>query len=261
MSETPKSGAKLARRYVAWLERRKALVAVAWALALAASLVLITTRLRLFADFSYLLPQDAPAVRDLRRLEDRLRRRTRCWCWCWAPDAATRATVAGEVTAAVHQLPHELVERVETDDKATRDFLRPRRHLLVPLADLESARDTLHDRIRRAKLKANPLYVDIDEESAAEDKEASQKTDKLLSDWHAAESSLDRSGYVSASGKVALVVLHTAFEITDVDRGKELLAALEAVRNRAQAAHPGVEVGVTGGVSTSVAEHDAVIKG
>jgi len=261
VSESPKSGALLARRYVAWLERRKALVVAAWVLALAASLVLITTRLRLFADFSYLLPQDAPAVRDLRRLEDRLAAKDTVLVLVVAPDAATRATVAAEVTAAVHQLPHQLVERVETDDKATRDFLRPRRYLLVPLPELQSARDTLHDRIRRAKLKANPLYVDLDEESAARDKEATEKTDKLLSDWHAAESSLNRSGYVSASGKAALVVLHTAFEITDVDQGKQLLAALDVIRHRAEAAHPGTEVGVTGGVSTSVAEHDAVIRG
>jgi uncharacterized membrane protein YdfJ with MMPL/SSD domain len=60
---------------------------------------------------------------------------------------------------------------------------------------------------------------------------------------------------------VGLVVLHTAFEITDVTRGKQLLAALDAVRTRARAQHPGIDIGFTGGVTTSVAEHDAVIKG
>jgi len=257
---TLQSGATRARRYVSWLERRKALVVVGGVLALAVSLLLITTRLRLFADFSYLLPQDAPAVRDLRRLEERLAAKDTVLVLVVAPDAATRATVAGEVTAAVRQLPHDLIERVEVDDQATRDFLRPRRYLLVPLADLESARDTLKDRIRRAKLKANPLYVDLSD-SATADQEAQKKVDDLLASWHKAEASLDRSGYVSASGKVALVVLHTAFEITDVTRGKQLLAALDALGGRVRAAHPGVDYGVTGGVSTSVAEHDAVVTG
>jgi predicted RND superfamily exporter protein len=261
VSATPTSGATRARRYVSWLERRKLLVVVGGVLTLAVSLVLITTRLRLFADFSYLLPQDAPAVRDLRRLEERLAAKDTVLVLVVAPDAATRATVAGEVTAAVRQLPHELIERVEVDDQATRDFLRPRRYLLVPLPELEAARDTLKDRIRRAKLKANPLYVDLSEDAAARDQEAQQKVDDLLAEWHKAEASLNRSGYVSASGKVALVVLHTAFEITDVTRGKRLLAALDALGARVRAAHPGVDYGVTGGVSTSVAEHDAVVTG
>jgi len=258
---TAVSGATRARRYVSWLERRKVLVVAGGVLALAVSLLLITTRLRLFADFSYLLPQDAPAVRDLRRLEERLASKDTVLVLVVAPDAATRATVAGEVTAAVRQLPHELIERVEVDDQATRDFLRPRRFLLVPLHDLESARDTLKDRIRRAKLKANPLYVDLSDDAAARDQEAQKKVDDLLANWHKAEASLDRSGYVSANGKVALVVLHTAFEITDVTRGKQLLAVLDALGARVRAAHPDVDYGVTGGVSTSVAEHDAVVTG
>ena len=260
MPATAVSGATRARRYVSWLERRKVLVVVGGVVALAVSLLLITTRLRLFADFSYLLPQDAPAVRDLRRLEERLAAKDTVLVLVVAPDAATRATVASEVTAAVRQLPPELIERVEVGDQATRDFLRPRRFLLVPLPDLEAARDTLKDRIRRAKLKANPLYVDLSDDAAA-DQEAQQKVDDLLANWHKAEASLDRSGYVSASGKVALVVLHTAFEITDVTRGKRLLAALDGIGARVRAAHPGVDYGVTGGVSTSVAEHDAVVTG
>jgi hypothetical protein len=261
VSLTPTSRASVARRYVSWLERRGVLVAVAGVLVLAASILLITTRLRLFADFSYLLPQDAPAVRDLRRLEERLAAKDTVLVLVVAPDPATRAAVVPEVAAAVRQISHEMVERVETDDKITRDFLRPRRHLLVPLPDLVDARDALRDRIRRAKLKANPLFIDLDDDAAAADKDASKKTDDLRAHWKEAEAALDRSGYVSADGKVGLVVLHTAFEITDVTRGKQLLAALDAVRTSVRAHHPQVDVGFTGGVSTSVAEHDAVIKG
>lgn len=237
------------------------LVAVVGVMVLAASILLVATRLRLFADFSYLLPQDAPAVRDLRRLEERLAAKDTVLVVVVAPDSATRGTVAGEVAAAVKQIPRELVERVETDDKITRDFLRPRRHLLVPLPELVNARDALADRIKRAKLKANPLFVDLDDDGAAADKDARKKTDELRAHWRDVEAALDRSGYVSADGKVGLVVLHTAFEITDVVRGKQLLAALAAMRTDARARHPGVDLGFTGGVSTSVAEHDAVIKG
>ena len=258
---TSTSRANLARRYVGWLERRALLIAAAGVLVLAGSLLLIETRLRLFADFSYLLPQDAPAVRDLRRLEERLAAKDTVLVLVAAPDAATRGAVVDEVTAGVRQIPRELVERVETDDKITRDFLRPRRHLLVPLPDLQEARDALRDRIKRAKAKANPLFIDLDDDAAAADTDARKRTDELRAHWRDAEARLDRSSFVSANGKVGLVVLHTAFEITDVVRGKQLLGTLDTVRAGARARHPGVDIGFTGGVSTSVAEHDAVIKG
>ena len=262
MSRSSHARAGLAERYVVWLERRAWWVTVAGLLVLAASIFLVTTRLRLFADFSYLLPQDAPAVRDLRRLEERLAAKDTVLVVVVAPDAAAREPVAAAMAAGIRTLPSTLVERVETDDKITRDFLRPRRHLLVPLGDLTEARDALADRIRRAKLKANPLFIDLADDAAADDQATRKRVDELRTRWHAAEAQLDRSGFVSADGKVGLVVLHTAFEITDVTRGKELIAALTAVRAKALAAHPaGVDIGFTGGVITSVAEHDAVIKG
>jgi hypothetical protein len=66
------SGSPVARRYVAWVQRRTLAIIAAHLVLLAVSVDLIAFHLPLFADFSYLLPQDAPAVRDLRRLEARV---------------------------------------------------------------------------------------------------------------------------------------------------------------------------------------------
>lgn len=262
MVSTSSKTRSLAGRYAGWLERRKAWVALGGLLVLGLSIFLIATRLRLFADFSYLLPQDAPAVRDLRRLEERLAAKDTVLVVVTAPDAGTRAAVGKLVTTAVRTIDRALVERVETDDQITRDFLRAHRHLLVPLPDLIEARDALADRIKRAKLKANPLYVDLDDDSKADDAAATKRVEDLRARWREAEAVLDRSGFVSANGKVGLIVLHGAFEITDVTRGEELIAALQAIRTAVLKQYPtGVEVGFTGGVITSVAEHDAVIKG
>jgi uncharacterized protein len=252
----------LAGRYASWLDRRAGLVALGALVVLAGSLFLVTTRLRLFADFSYLLPQDAPAVRDLRRLEERLAAKDTVLVVVVAPDTVTRAAAAAQVAASVRAIDHALVERVETDDKVTRDFLRAHRHLLVPLPDLIEARDALRERIKRAKLKANPLYIDLDDDAQAADRSANKRVEDLRARWRDSEEMLDRSGYVSPNGKVGLVVLHTGFEITDVERGKRLIAALDAMRTSVTARFPaGVQIGFTGGVITSVAEHDAVIKG
>ncbi len=65
--------ADLARRYVGWLRQRALGVMLASVALLGGAVFLIVFHLPLRADFSYLLPQEAPAVRDLRKLEARVR--------------------------------------------------------------------------------------------------------------------------------------------------------------------------------------------
>ncbi len=47
-----------------------------------------------------------------------------------------------------------------------RAFLRAHRHLFVSLDDLRSARDALARKLHDAKLKANPLYINLDDDDA-----------------------------------------------------------------------------------------------
>src|SRR5439155_22015746 len=61
-----------ARRYVGWLDRHATAIGVATIALVGISLYLIAFELPLYADLSYLLPQDAPAVRGLRDLEQRV---------------------------------------------------------------------------------------------------------------------------------------------------------------------------------------------
>lgn len=249
----------LAVRYTAWLARHARSIIAIGVLVLALASYLVATRLPIRADLSHLLPQDAPAVRDLRELSERLVARDTALVIVVAPDPETRAAAAAELAAGARAL-HGLVERVEDDDAETRAYLRDHRHLLVPLAHLEAARDALARNIERAELAKNPLYVDLDD-----DPEAAAKTKRTLAELRTArreaEARLARSSYVSADGKTGLVVVRTAFPTTDADRGERLLHALARMRDRVKAARPGVEIGLTGGVITTVAEHDALIEG
>ena len=60
------------RNYVAFLERHTRVVIAVTMLVVALSVYLIAYHLPIRADFSYLLPQDSPSVRDLRKLESRI---------------------------------------------------------------------------------------------------------------------------------------------------------------------------------------------
>jgi predicted RND superfamily exporter protein len=254
------SGSPLSRRYVAWLKRHTIAILLAHAALLAVAVDLIAFHLPLFADFSYLLPQDAPAVRDLRRLEARVKATDTTLALVTAPTSAQRAAAVAELAAGLRTIPATLIERVIDDDSEARAFFKARRHLFVPLADLETATAALERRITAAKLAANPLYIDLDD-----DKPDPAKDRKTLEDLRAkrrdAEARLDRSSNVSADGKTGMIQLRTAFRATDAGLGRQLVDRLNALGAKVRAAHPGVELGFTGGPLIAVAEHDAIFKG
>src|SRR5215510_12443281 len=100
---------RAAELYVAWLVRRRAAIFATAALVQLASIYLTAFHLPLHADFSHLLPQDAPAVRDLRRLEARVTSQDTLLVVVEAPAPAIRADVARELAARIRALPAELV--------------------------------------------------------------------------------------------------------------------------------------------------------
>ncbi|HET9626874.1 MAG TPA: MMPL family transporter [Kofleriaceae bacterium] len=253
----------LDRRYVAWIQRHTIAIVLVHVALLVGALDLIAFHLPLFADFSYLLPQDAPAVRDLRKLEARVKANDTALAVVVAPDPASRAAAAHELAEGIRVLPPALVERVIDDDSDTRAFFKARRHLFVPLTDLQAASDALERRIKAAKLAANPLFVqfDDDDDSKADAARDKKKLEDLRAKRRDAEARLDRSTSVSADGLVALIQIRTSFRSTDAGLGEKLLEQLDAARDKVLAAHPGVKIGFTGGVITAVAEHDAIFKG
>ena len=256
----PSSPTEMSRRYVAWIRRHVIAVIAAHGLAFGLAGYLIAFKLPLFADFSYLLPQNAPAVKDLRRLEGRVKATDTMLYVVEAPSAETRKLVAGELATELRALAKDLVSEVEDDDVEIRAFLNEHRYLFVPLAELVRARDALEHKIKAAKLEANPLYIDLgehDRENAA----AQTQLDDLRAKRRDAEARLARSSHVSPDGKVAMLEVRIAFRTTDIDRGKQLIKELDAIRHRLTTKHADVVMGYTGSIVTAVAEHEAIANG
>jgi len=72
--------AKVAQRYIAWIERHVTAILVVATLAVLGATYLVMFELPLRADFSYLLPKDAPSVRAAEQLAAGCRSRTPCSC-------------------------------------------------------------------------------------------------------------------------------------------------------------------------------------
>ncbi|HEV7554524.1 MAG TPA: MMPL family transporter, partial [Kofleriaceae bacterium] len=245
-------------RYALWCRRRATTIVAAHAAVIGVAVYLIAFHLPLFADFSYLLPQDAPAVRDLRKLEARVTTPDLVLAIVQAPSPESRIAAAADLTTQVASLPRDLVLRVDGDDREQRAYLHAHRFLFVPLDDLVAARDGLARYIHDAKLGANPLYIDLDDSHTAADK---RKLDDLRAKRRRAEDKLERSSSVSADGLVAKLEIRSAFRSTDPTMGYRLLASLDDIRARVVAAHPGVAIGFTGSVVSAVFEHQAIASG
>jgi uncharacterized protein len=253
----------LARQYVEWLTRNVGRVAAVSFAILAAAAYLAIFHLPLRADFSHLLPQDVPAVKDLRRLEARVTAQDTVLVVVICKDEARRAAASSELADAIRALPPTLVKRVEVDDAETRSFLFARRHLFVPLDDLVHARDALRDLLETAKLEANPLFIRLDDDEKPA-REAADDTLASLSKRQAeAAARAARSSYVSEDRSAQLVVVRTAFARSAVRQGEQLIDEIRRVAAEISDS-PGadkLEIGVAAGVVSAVAEHHALVQG
>jgi predicted RND superfamily exporter protein len=250
----------LAQRYLAWVKRRTLIILAAHLVLLAVAIDLVAFHLPLYADFSYLLPQDASAVRDLRRLEARVKANDTALAVITAPTPEARIAAARELADGVRRFPPELIDQVLDDDSPARAFFKAHRALYVPLADLQTAAAALERRIRTAKLAANPLFINLDDPAPDADHDKAE-LERLRAKRRDAEARLDQPSNISRDGRTEMIQIRTRFRATDAGRGEQLVDALDGLRDRITAAHPGVQIGFTGGVITAVAEHRAIFKG
>ncbi len=247
-------------RYVGWLVRHTRAVLAGALLAVAAAAYLVIFHLPLKSDLAYLLPGDAPSVRDAEALAARMPARDVMLMVVRAPDPEVRAAAGQAAIEGARAIDRALVERVDADDADVRAFIGQHRHLFVPLEELREARATLDRHIEQAKLRANPLFIDLEDEPAAPRGEPPE-LERLRAKRREAEAQLARSAFVSPDGRTQVLAIRTAFVATDIALDRRLMAELEALAGKVRAAHPGVEIGFAGGAPSTLAEHAALVRG
>ncbi len=249
--------AKVAQRYIAWIERHVTAILLVSVLVVLGATYLVMFRLPLRADFSYLLPNNAPSVRAAEELAGRMPQQDTMLMLIVAPSPEIRASATTQALAGLAKLDGDLMDRVESDDAEVRDFIGSHRHLFAPLAELEAARDALSTHIAAAKQRANPLFIDLeDADPAANDGLADMRAKQLE-----AKARLAKPAFVSADGKTQVIVLRTAFRATDIERDLRLMGSLDTLAAKLQLSHPGTTIGYAGGPVVTVAEHGALTRG
>lgn len=255
----------MASRYVDWLVRHSGRVMALGAVLVAVSAALMVWHLPLRADLAYLLPSDAPSVRDAAALVARMPAKDTNLVLVVAPDPATRAVVVARVAAQIAMIDPALVDRIEADDAGTRAFIAAHRWQYAPLADLELARDTLAARVKAAKVKANPLFIDLADPSdaaASGSPDAADPRVAALKQRQAdAAARLAKPAYVSADGTTGVIVIRTAFVATDVAKDRRLQSELDRIAGGVHVAFPSTRIGFAGGVTVTLAEQAALVRG
>jgi predicted exporter len=247
-----------AHRYASWIDANRVGVLILSVL-VAALCGYLGSRMPLRSDLSTLLPQSRRSVKDLDLVQDRARPFSTVHVVVKAADPALRERAANALRDRLARLPPELVIQFTPDDGPAHRYGWDHRFLFADLDDLIAARDALDERITRAKLEANPLYVPLDDDDAAEP----DRLAELEAELDAAHAkALAPPPKVSADGQLQLLTIQASFPSSSYAQARRLLRliGLEIRAVRAEVGG-GVQIGLTGNATMTVHEHDSVLEG
>jgi hypothetical protein len=250
---------QLAVAYAGWIDRHRHRI-VAASIVAVVGLGWVASRLSVKADLSYLLPPSAESVRHLRAIEKRARVLGTVMVAVESDDPVRRSKAARLLREQLEVLVPSAISSITFDDQVARRFAWDHRWLYVSVEDLRAVRDAVRKELDAAHLRANPLYVDIDDEPPppADDRDMQRLRDKL----HEAERAKDAPAeLVSKDGRTQLIILRTAYAPGDIDRDRALIDGVRAAIASTSQQVPGVEIGAAGDVVLTVAEHDAILDG
>jgi predicted RND superfamily exporter protein len=245
-----------AARAAYWIDaRRRPILVITFLAALAAAG--LASQLAVEGDFSHLLPPSELSVMHLRALETRTRVPSTFMVGVESDDPALRARTAQALFRRFQQIDPEFVARVTYDQEAARRFVWDNRFLFVPLSELRPARDALRQKIA----DASPLNLKLEDEP--ESQPESDPTSSLRARLDEAQAAIQsKGGMVSSDHRLQLILVRAGFSAEDGTRGRELLKRLVAAEDATRAeVGPGVTIGMTGDVITTLAEHRALLNG
>src|SRR5262249_39151111 len=222
----------------------------------------LASKLPVYGDFSHLLPPNAPSVVQLHELEGRIQSLGGVMVVVESDDAETRGRATEALVHRLEKIDKTLVAQIAWQNRDTRRWIWDNRFLFAPLEDLKEAKQALADKIRQAKLRANPLYVGLEEPEEKADAANDERVDKLRKKLKEAEEKRDANpAFVSKDGKMQVVVVRAPFDSSAVDLSSRLVDLLAKAGHETEAEFPGAKVIATGDLYTALAEHRALLNG
>ena len=232
-----------------------ALVGITIALAL-----WLSTRLELRTEFSAMLPDSYPSVREYRRVTQRLPASSKLLVVLEGHDNDELRRFGDRVVARLKSAQLPRVVSAEDGVKAARDFLLPRALLFLDLPELQRLVARADELWNQNVAKAAGFDLELEDESAAvavpTDFENSQVLDSL-------KAQVDRypgGYYQSRDGQALIVVVHTSVKAGEISGAEQVLHQVrDLVSTEVRTVHPNhVRLGYAGDLVTGLLEYSAV---
>jgi hypothetical protein len=250
-----------ALRLATWIDRHRRSLLVGSLLLLVAS-GWLASRLPVYGDFSHLLPPNAPSVVQLHELEGRIQSFGGVMVVVESDDPGVRGRATAALVARLDKIDPQLVAQIAWQNRETRQWIWKNRFLFAPIDDLKEAKTALAERLKKAKLEANPLYVDLEDKDEKAAAAQDERLDALRKKLKEAEEKRDgEAGFVSKDGKMQLVVVRAPFDSSAVDLTSRLVDELARAKQATEAEFPQAHVTATGDLYTALAEHRALLNG
>ena len=233
---------RVSRGIAAAVLRRPAVTLVV-ALAMGVLGGFVARSLRIDTQFSALLPKDASELLEVERLEAKAGGTSELVVALGGAEES-RLAFARELVADLEGRPWI----VRADVEFPADFLLDRRLWLLSKDKLAEVEEEIADEIRAAKLRANPLWVDLegDDEEEADDRWKMLSEDSLAQ--RGGKRTLLRKRFESEDGSYLFVRVKPASNISNMGTGQKQLAGITAAVDALRPGSRGVTVRYAGGL-------------
>lgn len=211
----------------------------------AGALVLVGTRLEFDTSFAALLPEHAPELLEVRELEQRAGGTVEMVIAVGGADKKRRLAFGRAVVQGLRGQPW--IHRADVEFPV--DFFERRKLLLLSVKQLGKLRDSIEEEVKHAKLRANPLYVDL------EDDKPGRRPWAEVDRTEQEEGSLPDKTFTSPDGKYLFVRVKPNGMTSNMARGKVMLSRIKAAVERADPGRYGVSVRYAGGLVVNQEQH------
>ena len=198
-------------------------------------------------DFPELLPKTTSEVKDLKEIEDRAGGTGYLMVQVLGDSKDTRRAFAQEAAAAI-ETRKDVVRFVEW--RFDTEFVAKRALLLLPTETLKNLKNDLALRIDYEKKIANPLYVDLGEETPPPDFKA---IEKKYSPQNTQGDYLE-----SKDGDELYLLVKATSTPADIDFNRKLIAAVKEALAPVLAKYPKLELHYTGAHEVRVEDDDSI---
>ena len=151
-------------RKLAVFQQRHALWITLAGLLLAGLSIIPVSQLGLNSAWTALLPKDQPSVHDLEQLRNRIGGLSTLTVAIQSKDLDAMQRFAHDLVPKLESIPKGLVRTVDWNVLTYENFVREHQHMYVGHAELTQLRDDLQERLTLEKGRANPFFVDLDDD-------------------------------------------------------------------------------------------------